>query len=266
MRDLGLTVPGRWEHPTPSLAETSGFGAAGAVRSTTATLPDCNRGRGWGRVGGSPPTSIAETSSASRPAQLVSVEGGPGGGWRRRLRTVRSRVYLPQVVPCYRSTADRRARMSDLSFMQYLDLHHAIHEILVQHQVHLVSGRLAEARDRFARFDAEIRQHIQEEEAEMMPIYEERGGAPPGGAPELFAPEHRKIEKHLDEIAAALEALEVGHARGVIDLLEREYKLKQLLLHHDLREKNFLYPILDRVATAEEKKRIVSLLEGRPGQ
>ena len=153
--------------------------------------------------------------------------------------------------------------MSDLSFLRFLDLHHAILEIFVQHQEHLVSGRLARARERFARFDAEIREHIGEEEAEMMPIYEERGGAPPGGSPELFTSEHRKIEKHLEGIAADLESLEDGNARGVIDLLEREYELKQLLLHHDLREKNFLYPILDRVASAEEKDRILAMLRGR---
>ena len=109
----------------------------------------------------------------------------------------------------------------------------------------------------FDRFATEIRRHIVEEEEELLPIFEERGGKIHGGDPDLFRAEHRKIEGFLDEIHPVLAEIRSGQHRAIIELLEREYMLKQLLLHHDLRERNILYPTLDRITDDGEKKRIV---------
>ena len=153
--------------------------------------------------------------------------------------------------------------MTQTSFLRYLDLHGSILEGLRRHQDDLVEGRIPAARDGFGAFATEIRRHIDEEEGEMLPIYEERAGRIHGGDADLFRHEHRKIERFLDEIVAALSALDPADPRARVALIETEYRLKELLLHHDLREKNILYPKLDEVATPEERARIVGLLEGR---
>ena len=153
--------------------------------------------------------------------------------------------------------------MTESSFLRYLEIHGSILESLLRHQEDLVEGRLAESRDSFALFEAEIRQHIEEEEGEMLAIYEERAGPIHGGDADLFRNEHRKIEKFLDEIAGRLRGLAPEDPRARVTLIETEYRLKELLMHHDLREKNILYPKLDEVATAEERERIVGRLEGR---
>ena len=153
--------------------------------------------------------------------------------------------------------------MAESTFMQYLDLHASILDLLRVHQDDLVEGRFPEAGDAFAIFEREIRMHIHEEEEEMLPIYEQRAGKIHGGDADLFRSEHRKIEGFLEEIGEALRQIDPDDPRERIELIETEYRLKELLMHHDLREKNILYPKLDEVATAGEKGRIVGLLEGR---
>lgn len=153
--------------------------------------------------------------------------------------------------------------MTESSFLRYLDLHASILELLRVHQDDLVEGRFPEAGDSFQTFSGEVRAHIREEEDEMLPIYEERAGKIHGGDADLFRNEHRKIEGYLGEIGDALHSLDPGDPRGRIEVIEAEYRLKELLVHHDMREKNILYPKLDEVATAGERDRIVGLLKGR---
>ncbi|MCZ6692078.1 MAG: hemerythrin domain-containing protein [Planctomycetota bacterium] len=147
--------------------------------------------------------------------------------------------------------------MEGKSFLELLGIHESLLAMFGRHQEALVSGNLEAARSILERFDSEIREHIRLEDGTLIPIFEERAGAIPGGDPKLFQAEHRKIEAYLDEIRPATESLESGDARALIELLEREYLLKQLLMHHDLREKNILYPELDRVTNEAERSRLI---------
>ena len=150
--------------------------------------------------------------------------------------------------------------MEGKSFLELLEIHTSLLAMFGSHQEALVSGDLEEARSLLERFDSEIREHIRREDVTLIPVFEERAGAIAGGDPELFRAEHRKIEGYLDEIGPATESLESGDARALIELLEREYLLKQLLMHHDLREKNILYPELDRVTNEAERARLIHAL------
>lgn len=104
---------------------------------------------------------------------------------------------------------------------------------------------MAEARALLRRFSDEIRAHIRYEEEQLLPIFR-RAGRISGGAPELFINEHRKIEKALTRLLRS-------RRRDRVAIIEEEFRLKELLRHHDLREKNILYPVLDRVATPQER-------------
>lgn len=147
--------------------------------------------------------------------------------------------------------------MSGSSFQDLIAVHESFLRVLLGHQDDLVAGRLDEARDSLARFAAEIRAHIRLEEEILLPIYEERAGVIAGGSVELFQGEHRRILAFLVELDPAVRDLQAGDTRGLVALLEREYMLKQLLHHHDLRERNLFFPALDRVTDAEERGRLL---------
>lgn len=52
--------------------------------------------------------------------------------------------------------------------------------------------------------------------------------------------------------------------REVSWLLDSQHVFKRLLVHHDTREKEMLYPLLDQVTTDEEKEGLFALLNSRP--
>lgn len=148
------------------------------------------------------------------------------------------------------------------SFLSLLDTHRRISELLLSHQEALLDLDLVRARVSFERFEAALRDHAGEEEELLLPVYA-RAGAVPGGAAELFRGEHRKMLEIAARIAGALRGLEPGDPglrRRVLSLFDEEAVLKSLLAHHDERERNILYPTLDRVTTAAQRRELLSRL------
>ena len=73
----------------------------------------------------------------------------------------------------------------------------------------------------------------------------------------MFTSEHRKMLWFLERFAGKLRRLDSrtpGLAREIIALFDDEAQFKHLVMHHDLREHNILYPTLDRVASEEERR------------
>lgn len=50
--------------------------------------------------------------------------------------------------------------------------------------------------------------------------------------------------------------------RSIIGLFDRQAMYKHLVEHHDLREKNVLYPALDRVTDDAERARLLHVCRG----
>jgi hypothetical protein len=67
--------------------------------------------------------------------------------------------------------------------------------------------------------------------------------------------EHRKIREYLALFKAEFVKLSAADdlERAVIFLLDSQVIYKRLLVHHDTRERKFLYPLLDQITTEEEK-------------
>ena len=86
----------------------------------------------------------------------------------------------------------------------------------------------------------------------------ERAGTIPGGEIALFLGEHKKILEYLDRFDQTLAEMTEGPEplkRKILQLLDEEAVFKHVMLHHDLRERNILYPVLDSV-TEEQERRI----------
>jgi iron-sulfur cluster repair protein YtfE (RIC family) len=146
-----------------------------------------------------------------------------------------------------------------------LDAHADLDAVFAVHQEALLMRNVAGARVQLARFRSLLVPHMRMEDVLLLPLYHTRAPKIPGGGIELFTAEHKKIIKtlgELDERLAHLEATAEAELperacrpllRGVIAMLDREYLFKDLLAHHDLREKNVLYPQLDTLTTEEER-------------
>lgn len=146
------------------------------------------------------------------------------------------------------------------SFLSLLETHEWLDELFLLHQEALLAGDLPLALDLLMKVDAEQREHIRVEEDLLLPIYE-RAGEIPGGKPEFYLSEHKKMLAILDGFKETLPRLMRENSgenrRGVIELFDQGYWFKRLHEHHDQWEKNILYPVLDRVTNEEERRELL---------
>lgn len=147
------------------------------------------------------------------------------------------------------------------SFLDLLTLHMELDELFSSHQIALLSLDLREAGEILTRYEARLLSHMRDEEDLLIPIYEARTNEIPGGPVELFLGEHKKMKGFLAEFHDALNQMKCEEGtrlkHSIIHLLDRQCMYKQLLEHHDLREKNILYPWLDRVTSEEERAQLL---------
>lgn len=141
------------------------------------------------------------------------------------------------------------------NFSDLLALHRQLDELFFEHQRALLQLDLDRASMMLNAYDAELLAHMRDEEELLIPMYRERAKAPVGGAAEIFLREHDKLRQFLVLFRAELERMAAAHdlERSVLFLLDSQYLFKRLLVHHDTRERKFLYPLLDQITTEPEK-------------
>lgn len=145
-----------------------------------------------------------------------------------------------------------------------MDCHHDLDALFAQHQAALLRLRLDAAEASLNAYQTALLLHMGREEETILPLYRERGGERPGGGVDLFLFEHAKLKTQLDAIRQAMQALSNVPAdrleAPVLALLDRECTFKNLLMHHDTRERNMLYPRLDELTTGEERDALLARL------
>jgi hemerythrin-like domain-containing protein len=145
------------------------------------------------------------------------------------------------------------------SFLSLLDVHGRLEELFLRHQEALLELEVESAAERLQAFERELRAHMRVEEELLLPVYR-RAGQIPGGPVEFFTGEHRKMLEFLARFNTALDQLKERPAdltRRVLKLFDEQATFKNLFLHHDLRERNILFPALDRVTTEEERRELL---------
>ncbi len=150
-----------------------------------------------------------------------------------------------------------------------MGLHRGLDALLLEHRIALMDGDLDRARHLFGRYATAMRTHAQDEEDLILPLFAARGGEDLDSPPRLFEGEHRKIRDFLDSAQEQLDALEAGDRAGALALLDAGAWYVNLLMHHDLREQNVLYPRITEWTTAAERAAIVDQLRLRdvsPGE
>ena len=141
------------------------------------------------------------------------------------------------------------------SFLALLEVHERLDETFLAHQEALLERDIVLAAEHLHGFGQALRSHIRVEEQILLPVYR-RAEPVRGGAAELFLAEHKKLCAFLDRFEQIMRQMEdrpPDLKRRILHLLDLETSFKNLMEHHDLRERNILYPTLDRIIEGEER-------------
>jgi hemerythrin-like domain-containing protein len=142
-------------------------------------------------------------------------------------------------------------------FLDLADAHGDLDELFEEHRHALLGFEFKAAHDAIEAFWRVLRAHIRVEDEIVLPAYTQRVGHVEGGSPELFLNEHRQMERWVQEFRRDVKRLaqsaRTPKRADVLALLDREATFKNLLQHHDERERSFLYPLLDKATTSEER-------------
>jgi len=128
----------------------------------------------------------------------------------------------------------------------YTEDHNRLDDLFYQFQKLKISDR-TKAVQHFQEFKTGLEQHIVWEEEILFPSFEKKFGHL-GGPTQVMRWEHREIRKYLDEILKKL-----AHND---DTEVEESGLQSVLCPHNHKEENILYPMIDQVTGAEERKQI----------
>jgi hemerythrin-like domain-containing protein len=144
--------------------------------------------------------------------------------------------------------------------MSLLKVHEDLKELFLSHQMALLALDIELAHERLLQFRREIEEHMHVEEELLLPVYN-RAGRIPGGPVEFFTGEHKRLLEFLsrfDEQLTQMKSSSENPAREIIELFDGEAVFKSLLEHHDLREQNIFYPVLDEITTEQERQQLLS--------
>ncbi|HMG35215.1 MAG TPA: hemerythrin domain-containing protein [Blastocatellia bacterium] len=145
------------------------------------------------------------------------------------------------------------------SFLSLLSAHDHLSQLFLSHQEALIMDDFDLAMRRLRQFEIELRAHMTAEEELLLPVYA-RAGRILGGPLEFFIREHKKLLEFVESFHVGLDQLQSaasGLRRDLIELLDSEAAFKNLMKHHDERERNIFYPALDRVTSEDERRELI---------
>ncbi|MHC4823063.1 MAG: hemerythrin domain-containing protein [Planctomycetota bacterium] len=123
---------------------------------------------------------------------------------------------------------------------------------LQRHLQATVLGDLSSARAAFHEFASLLHGHSLSEDEIIFPAFVEAGLEEIGCNLELLSKEHTKIRRLVQEAKDRINAADAAlDADTRIAWVESLHLLKEVLAHHDARERNALLPALDRALSAE---------------
>ena len=141
----------------------------------------------------------------------------------------------------------------------------ALHEDLAQrffaHQRALLDRDFAAAARHLTGYREHLLLHMRDEEELVLPRYRDAGGDATDAPVRLFLGEHGKMRDFVADFERRVAALIAApDDAALLELFDREATFKNLVLHHDLRERNALYPFVDANVSAGERRTILDCL------
>ncbi len=124
----------------------------------------------------------------------------------------------------------------------------------------VAAGEAAAVRARFAAFEQRLLRHADMEERHLLPVFTARGLETAGCTAAILRAEHDKLRRCLAEARAALPA---GAAplppRLRVEQILACHLLRELLAHHDAREREAFFPALDAALTPAERAALYAI-------
>lgn len=156
--------------------------------------------------------------------------------------------------------AKRGAADGERTFTDFLQTDHArLDAIYTQFRQDLAAGRRDAAAGAFGEFAVGLRRHIRMEEEHLFPAVEPHTGGP-GGPTGVMRMEHEQIQELLAVIEAALAG--PASASPPDDRLRRAAaQLPQVLVQHNQKEEQILYPLSDRAYGASERTDLIRRMQ-----
>ncbi len=115
----------------------------------------------------------------------------------------------------------------------------------------------AKAKACFRAFKFGLQRHILWEDEILFPVFETKTGMKDGGPTAVMRHEHVMIKE-------ALETLHQKVRCNDPDSGKEEHELMDLLCRHNQKEESILYPTIDQLMTAEEKKLLFKQMQEVP--
>lgn len=156
-------------------------------------------------------------------------------------------------------TLAEKQRSATQSFMEIVKIHRILDSVFLEHQKALICMDGQRAHFYFNAFKELLALHIYHEDEVLLPVFSRIGDIKrwPGT---LFSGEHRKLEGFLERIELALDKLgdpTPENAAEIIEVLDVEGGLKRLMEHHDEREQQCLFVVLDQVTEPTERQALL---------
>lgn len=151
--------------------------------------------------------------------------------------------------------------------MRYLkdlkQVHDMIDAMFFDHQKALIHFKFDEAASLLDAYETVLLRHMEDEEMTLIPVYAERAVFSGAGSPKLFFDDHAKMRSFVEMFKAR--TIELPSApdvdRALLQLLDREAFYLRLCSHHDKRETDFLYPLLEQLLSADEERALMSQID-----
>jgi hypothetical protein len=138
-------------------------------------------------------------------------------------------------------------------------------ELFLQHQLQLMHHNIEQALVFFEKLVMVRQLHLEIMEKLLLPAFIKITDKIPAGArPLYFEREKKQILNFLDKYARKLGKIILHSAElNIVTLFEEYAWLKDLLDHHDAREKAFLFPGLDKKLEIQAKKKILQSITAK---
>jgi regulator of cell morphogenesis and NO signaling len=131
------------------------------------------------------------------------------------------------------------------SISDYFENDHDRLDILFRDYLKLKSLHFAKAKENFVAFKHGLERHIAWEKDVLFPLFQKKTGIIEGPIV-VLEEEHRQILRILERINLKVQRNDASSNR-------LEHDLIVILGHHNVKEENVLYPVLDHLLTVDEK-------------
>ncbi len=140
-----------------------------------------------------------------------------------------------------------------LKCIDLLDRHAELSARLRMHLQAVVVGDLAQARKAFGSFAALLEAHSAAEDEVLLPAFDRLGLESNGCTLDILDKEHRKLRRLLDDARHRVFSADVDLTPAVrLQWIEETRMLKEVLEHHDVRERAAFNPALDEALDQAE--------------